>query len=143
MNLTDIFDTVLSKLKKLFAFIGSKIAGMFTCALKWNECITIPLAVALWIVSPIMLRWVDPTASIYDAGIFQVILFTIIQFLIYHGVVWIILKITWPGLYNFLDDTLEQKVMTNGSITQWEKCKLVLWIFSLYLLSIVLISRVI
>lgn len=111
--------------------------------LKWNEYISIPLAILIWWISPVFLHWVDPTASLYDAGIFQVIIFTVIQFLIYHGVVWIMIKASWPGMYHFLDDTLEEKILNNGSISAWEKCKMVLWIFSLYFAGIIFLSRVI
>lgn len=111
--------------------------------LKWNEYISIPLAILIWWISPVFLHWVDPTASLYDAGIFQVIIFTVIQFLIYHGMVWIMIKISWPGMYNFLDETLEGKILNNGSISAWEKCKMVLWIFTLYFAGIIFLSRVI
>lgn len=111
--------------------------------LKWNEYISIPLAILIWMLSPIFLHWVDPTASLYDAGIFQVIIFTIIQFLIYHGVVWIMIKASWPGIYHFLDDVLEEKILVNGSLTPWQKCMMVLWIFTLYFVSIIMLSRVV
>jgi len=111
--------------------------------INWNEVLTIPIALILWYLSPFLLRMVDPTAATYDYGIFQLILFTLIQFLIYHGVAWLMFKWTWPKMYSFLDNTLEGIVFGNGSITVWEKIKLVMWIFSLYLGSLILLSRVI
>ena len=41
---------------------------------KWNEYITIPIAILLWYFSPVFLHWIDPTAATYDSGIFQIIL---------------------------------------------------------------------
>jgi len=108
--------------------------------INWNEFITIPLGLILWYISPLLLRMLDPTSAVYDAGIFQVIIFTTIQFLIYHGVVWLLLKITWPKMYNFLDDVFEGEVR---DITTWERVKIVLWIFSVYLIGFILLSRVI
>ena len=111
--------------------------------LSWNELITIPLALLLWWASPVLLHWLDPTAGTYDAGIFQIILFTIIQLLLYNGIAFLIIKWTWPGMYNFLDNVIEQETMSNGSLTPYEKSKIALWIFSLYFIGIILLSRVI
>lgn len=113
----------------------------FKFLLKWNEFLTIPIAIFLWYLSPFLLRLIDPTSAVYDAGIFQIILFTIIQFLIYHGVAWFIFKISFPKLYNFLDDKLEDYIKSK-EIKEYEKIKYVLWIFSVYLLSLVFLSRV-
>lgn len=123
-------------MKKFFEHLWAHI-------IKWNEYISIPLALFIWWASPTFLRLIDGTAAIYDAGVFQVILFTIIQLLVYNGVVWIIIKLTFPGIYNFLDSVLEEKILGNGSISQWEKVKLTLWIFSIYFIGIILLSHVI
>ena len=111
--------------------------------LSWHEYITIPVALMLWYFSPALLRIMDPTAATYDSGVLQVILFTIIQFLFYNAVAWIVFKLTFPKMYRMLDDEIENKVLNNGSITMWEKIKVVLWVFSLYLICIVMLSRVI
>lgn len=111
--------------------------------LKWNELLTIPIALLLWHLSPMALHWIDGTSSTYDYGVFQIILFSIIQLLIYNGVVFLTIKLSWPGIYKYLDDTLEHKILFNGSITPWEKVKLVLWVFSLYMIVIAILSRVI
>lgn len=111
--------------------------------LSWHEYVTIPVALILFYFSPSLLRLIDPTAATYDAGVLQVIIFTIIQFLIYNAVAWIVFKLTFPKMYKMLDDEIENKVLNNGAITMWEKIKIVLWVFSLYLICIVLLSRVI
>lgn len=111
--------------------------------LSWHEYVTIPVALALFYVSPWLLRTIDPNAATYDSGVLQVILFTIIQFLFYNAVAWIVFKLTFPKMYKMLDDEIENKVLNNGAITMWEKIKIVLWVFSLYLICIVLLSRVI
>ena len=111
--------------------------------LKWNELLTIPIALLLWHLSPMVLHWIDGTSSTYDAGIFQTIIFTIIQLLIYNAVVFLIIKLTFPGLYKFLDDAIETEVFNNGHTTYEQKMKIVLWIFSLYMIVIAILSRVI
>lgn len=114
----------------------------------WNELWTLPLALILWWVSPWLLRLIDPTAGTYDAGIFQIILFTIIQFMVYHAVVWLIIKITFPGVYKYIDNIIENVLFSKwenkeNSLTQWQKSKLSLFVFALYLLCIVMVSRIV
>lgn len=134
-------------MKKLFKLLNNSfkygMESIYKFIVVWNEILTIPLAFILWYFSAPLLRMIDPTSAVYDYGIFQVILFTIIQFLIYHGVAWLIFKWTWPKMYKFLDDTLEDTISGQNGITKWEKIKLVMWIFSLYLISFILLSRVI
>ena len=36
-----------------------------------NEIIGIPLAILIFWFSPVALRWLDPTAGVYDAGVLQ------------------------------------------------------------------------
>jgi len=115
----------------------------------WSEIITIPLGILLWYFSPFLLRMLDPTAATYDAGIFQIILFTIIQFFIYSGVVWIYMKITFPNVYKWLDNIFAESLDLNNDIgtkeklTKWQKSQVALWLFSLLFLGIILLARII
>jgi len=122
--------------------------GIIKFITKWNELLTIPLALILWYFSPQILRWFDPTAATYDYGVFQIVLFTIIQFFIYTGITWVYLKITFPKVYKYLDDVMTAKFGINdtnekNNLSQWERSKVVLWLFSLLLLSMVFLARVI
>jgi len=118
--------------------------SIFKFLAKWSELVTIPLALLLWAFSGTFLRWIDPTSATYDAGIFQIILFAIIQFFIFSGVVWIYIKISFPKVYKYLDDVLGSNLEPqNDKMTQWEKSKIVLWLFSLLLLAIVSLARII
>ena len=120
-------------IKKVLKFLAS-----------WSELVTIPLALVLWYFSGTFLRWLDPTSATYDAGIFQIILFAIIQFFILSGVIWIYMKITFPEVYKYLDDALGDNLkVENNQMTQWEKSKAVLWLFSLFFGLIVLLARVV
>jgi len=123
----------MKTIKKILKFLAS-----------WSELVTIPIALILWYFSGTFLRWLDPTSATYDAGIFQIILFAIIQFFILSGVIWIYMKITFPEVYKYLDDALGNNLrVKNNKMTQWEKSKVVLWLFSLFFLLIVLLARVI
>jgi len=110
---------------------------------KWSELITIPMALILWYFSDTFLRWIDPTSATYDAGIFQIILFTIIQFFIFSGIIWIYIKITFPNVYKYLDDVLGENLnIKNEKMTQWEKSKVVLWLFTIFFSAMVFLARV-
>ena len=109
----------------------------------WNEVITLPLAMILWYYSADLIRFFDPTAAAYDGGIFQIILFTVIQVLVYNAVAWLIIKITFPDIYKYLDSFLEANLkLSREHITVWEKSKIALWLFTLYFLALVVLARV-
>lgn len=128
----------------IMTFISNVIGKIFKFLAKWSELITIPIGFLLWYLSPTFLRWLDPTAATYDAGIFQIILFAIISFFIFAGVIWIYIKVTFPKVYKYLDDVLGSNLSNkNEKMTQWEKSKVVLWLFSLFLLAIVLLARIV
>lgn len=106
----------------------------------WIELIFLPIGILMWVFFPQIIHMIDPTAATYDSGIFQIIIFSIIQFFIFTSIVWVYLKITFPGAYRWLDDTLGDNLQ---KMSTWESAKVVLWIFSLLLMTIVLLSRVI
>jgi hypothetical protein len=112
---------------------------------QWNELVSLPIAFVLWYFSGDLLRMIDPTAATYDAGIFQIILFAVIGGLTIHAVAWLLIKITFPGVYGYLDNFLEKNLIGNDqqfSMTRWEKSKVVLWVFTLYLFLFVALLRV-
>lgn len=53
-------------------------------ALSWlwsirNEWLAVPLAAALFLASSGLLRWVDPTAGVFDVGVLQVLFVSAVQ----------------------------------------------------------------
>ena len=109
----------------------------------WNELLGIPIALILWILSPWLIRIIDPTAGTYDAGIFQVILFTIIQYFIYSAVAWLSFKYTFPEAYRQLDNMFLLDTHSPNNLTAWQKSQLVFGFFALSFLALVLLSRTI
>ncbi|NPV12665.1 MAG: hypothetical protein HPY57_12840 [Ignavibacteria bacterium] len=103
----------------------------------WNEIITIPIAIILWFTLPYIIRLIDNTAAFYDAGVLQQIVYAIIAVLIFHGLAWILLKITFPKVYDYLDNTLEKKY-DSYYLSEWEKVKFSLFLFSLYFIAFIL-----
>lgn len=111
----------------------------------WNEFLTIPLGLLLFWASPAILRFFDSTSAVYDYGIFQIILFTIIQLFIYHGLSWFMMKITWPKLYEFLEHQLEEYLLDKKPLSKGESRKIwiALSIYFSYFVAFILLSRVI
>lgn len=121
----------------------------------WNELLTIPLGFAMFYFFPLLLRMIDPVAGAYDIGILHTAIAAIAIMLIIHGFVWVILKITFPGIYKFLDDALEIHINKSESLqstptdrdkifllTTYQKCVISLSLFSLYLLGTILLVRI-
>ena len=107
----------------------------------WNELVGIPAAIILWIISPWLIRLGDPTAAVYDSGIFQIILFTLIQFFIYSAVAWLVFKYTFPEAYRMLDDIFLFDPYCKDNLTKWQKSQLLFGFFALFFLALVILSR--
>jgi len=122
-------------LKSFFAFFAH-----------WSELISMPLGIVLWYFSPQILRMLDPTAATYDSGIYQIIIFTIVQFFIYSGIVWLYMKITFPSVYKYIDSILDNDLNDvddkKEKLTKWQKSVFVLWLFSILFGAIILLARI-
>ena len=46
---------------------------------RFPEIYSVPIALVAWVLSIPLLRLFDNTSAVYDAGVFQVIIFSIIQ----------------------------------------------------------------
>ncbi|WP_378182048.1 hypothetical protein [Aquimarina sp. SS2-1] len=104
----------------------------------WREFSSLAVGLILWIHSAVFLRWIDPTAGTYDAGVFQVYLFAIIGIFILHGIVRILMKLIWPTSENYLDHHFRNDFNT---ITPWQKLKLSTFIFFAFLFAVALLAR--
>ena len=106
----------------------------------WRELFSLVVGLLLWVKSGILLRYLDPTAGTYDAGVFQVYLFAIIGLFVLHGIVRILMKLIWPSMDDYLDHEFTQDFQT---LSPWQKLKLSSSIFFAFLLAVVLLARVI
>jgi len=160
-NLLNLFKDFWRKLLKLFTWLFN-FANRFKPCWKqmvkfvsnWNELITIPLGFALFYFFPLLLRMIDPVAGCYDIGILHAAIAAISIMLIIHGFAWLLLRITFPGVYKYLDDTFETFIIRSDSLnsnptkrdhflllTTFQKCVISLSIFSLYLLGTILLVK--
>ena len=72
-----------------------------------NEFWGIPIAAVLFFLSPLFFRLFDSTAGSYDLAVLQALLFALVAFMFVKGATWLLLRLDFPNLYKFLDDTLD------------------------------------
>ena len=109
---------------------------------KWSEVLVIPLALLLFWVSAPLLRKADPTAGVYDWGIFQVLLFASVAFFFGIGVVRLGLKLFAADFEHWFDNEFP-KIFKSNELTSWQKSIIAVWLFSLYLLFFAVLARII
>lgn len=109
---------------------GTKTGGKFIK--NWNEFVTIPIAFTLfWFARP-LLRWVDPTSGVFDAGVLHVFFAGLVIYLLSIAAIWLLIRLTYKFLYVYLDVQIEIDFKT---LTNFQKCVLSLGFFSVLLLG--------
>jgi hypothetical protein len=112
----------------------------------WHEIVSIPIGVAVFYYVPMLLRMLDPTSGGYDLGILHSVVFAMAAMLMIHGFAFLLLKVTFPGIYQFIDDILEHFMFKDSRIdanlTHYQKCVISLSVLALYLLGTVLLVRI-
>jgi hypothetical protein len=108
-------------MKTFLNFLIMVLAVIKSFFKKYHELITIPVGFAIWMLSVHVLRWMDPTAAVFDAGVFQVPIFAIIQFIIYVAIAWIILGIVFGTFQKYLKFNMKTDF---ENIQPWQKLKL-------------------
>lgn len=107
--------------------------------LTWKEeLFSIPLALLIYFFSPYALRWIDPTAGTYDAGIFQIIIFGTVSLLIYNGLAWMGVKQVFPEVFSYFQNTFKKDFQ---SLQSCQKIVISLCIWGFLLVSFIFLSR--
>ena len=84
--------TILSFLLKCMMWLfKTTTAGLKFLWKKYPEVFSIPVALAVWVLSITVLRWLDPTSAVFDAGVFQIPIFSVIQLFVYASISWLVL----------------------------------------------------
>ncbi|MBI9052451.1 MAG: hypothetical protein JEY96_01455 [Bacteroidales bacterium] len=115
---------------------------IFKFIYKWSEVLILPLALLIFWISRPLLRMVDQQAGVYDWGIFQVFLFATVGFFFGIAVVRLGLKLLSPHFEKWFDNEFP-KIWTSTEISLWQKSKISVYLFSLYLLFFALLVRVV
>jgi len=66
------------------------------------------IALLLWFLAAPLIRWADPTAAIFDAGVLMAFVYAIVGILLALQVIWLILWLRFPGVYQFLDSSFTE-----------------------------------
>lgn len=119
------------QLNKLFTKFKNQLKKFSRFIKRWNEILSIPAAFFIWWVSPFFLRMVDSTAGVSDIGIFQFLISATVAILFGHALIWLILKLVWPEIYEILDDCVTKET----KLTPWQKI-----LFSLSYWGLLLVS---
>jgi hypothetical protein len=105
---------------------------------KYPEVISIPVALIAWRMSIDVLRWFDSTSGTFDAGVFQIPLFALIQYFIYVSMAWLTVKLLFGTVRRYLRFDFKNEF---NSLTSWQKVKLSYFVFFALLFSLVLLSH--
>jgi len=109
---------------------------------QYNELWLLPLGILLWLVSPVLFHSVDETAATYDLAVFQKIIFGLIVFSFCTFNVWIILRLTFPGIFKYLTETFDSDFTNLNPDQKCEKLKISFALFALYLLGLLMAMQV-
>ena len=80
----------------------------------WDEFYLVPIALLIFLYSPIALRWYDASAGNYDVGMLQKIFFVIVIILVGNGFSYFLTWLNSRASYNRLDTD-------NPNLTEWQK----------------------
>jgi hypothetical protein len=93
---------------------------------KYPEVLAIPIALIVWKLSVYVLRFLDPTSGVYDAGVFQIPIFAVIQFFVFVSIAWLTMKILYGTLRRFLQIDFKEEFL---KLDRWQKIKLAYGVF--------------
>jgi len=90
------------------------------------EVFVLPISLIVWIFSARFLRFIDPTSGVYDAGVFQIIIFAIIQFSCFFSVAWIVFRHVFGAFGKYLRKDFKNDF---EQLERWQKIKIVYAVF--------------
>jgi hypothetical protein len=124
-------------MKTILSFLLAIIATVRSFFNKRHHLITVPVAVLLFAGIVPILRWFDPTAAAFDAGIFQIPIFAAVQFFIYLAIAWYTFRFVFGNFYRHLIIDMKNDFK---NITSWQKLILSYSIFFLLFAALVLLA---
>jgi len=104
---------------------------------KHPEILFLAAAMIVWILSTPVLRFFDETAGVFDAGIFQIPIFAVIEYCIYGSTAWFTLKILFPTIRKYLQNEFKNDFK---ELTKWQKSLLSLCVFFALVAALVFLA---
>ena len=122
-------------MKKIFVFIKGKIISFIK---QYPEIISIPAVLLTWVLSIRILRFLDPTSAVFDAGIFQIPIFAVLEFFLFVSIAWLAMKLIFTTIRNYL---VRDFKLDFFRLTAWQKITLSYFVFFSLLAALVLLSK--
>ncbi|TSA40724.1 MAG: hypothetical protein D4R57_01530 [Verrucomicrobiales bacterium] len=83
----------------------------------WANLLTLAIAIGLFLISPLVLRWYDPTAGVFDSGFLQAIVLAAV-FTFSEGFFgWVL----WQLIFASLDRITMDTKSNWGNLDKWTK----------------------
>ena len=106
---------------------------------KYPELVVIPTMLLAWYGSIRLLYYIDGGSGTFDYGVFQIIVFSAIQFSVYLSLAWFLLKIFNGTVRKFIQFDFKKKFK---ELTPWEQIKFSFSVFGFIIFCYVLLARV-
>jgi len=101
------------------------------------EILAIPIGLIVWKFSVYILRFLDPTSAVYDAGIFQIPIFAIIVLFVFVSTAWLFLKLIFGTARRYLSTEFKNDFQ---KLEKWQKIKLSYAIFFALIFILTILS---
>jgi hypothetical protein len=105
----------------------------------WHELWMLPLALTLYFLAVPLVQLIDPTAGVFDMGYLLALIMTAVYFLWFHGLTWLLFKLSWPELYGNITKWVKE-FTTEGTLWQKVLLSVFVWCFYLFLLVLLLLA---
>ena len=117
--------------------LNAKVKKMINKLLKrFNEFLGIPIALIIFYFSPYVLRRFDPTAAALDAGYLHVIALGLVKVFIASPLAWLMLWMSFPRFYRYLDDDAENDVILGKVESRIGKAWIPVILYIVYFLAL-------
>lgn len=80
---------------------------------RYNEWLSLPVALALFFAVPNLYRMADGTAGSFDAGYLHTLVFAVVAVNFASGIAWFMFMLSFPDLYRYFDNQAERDVIAN------------------------------
>jgi len=102
----------------------------------WSTFWTTPVGLMLFYISPYVIHQLDPTAEVLTIGQLQKIVFVIAGMFIIDGLVWFMLNLNFPTIFNRYKNNYGTGT-SFSQLTTWEQRKYLLCLLCIYFFAAV------
>lgn len=137
-KLKSLWDKLPALMTVLLNFLSAVMrSGAYKSLKEYSALIVV---VVLFFASNYILRWIDPTAGTYDAGVLQIINLTLVMLAVFQLVGWSIYRTIWPDLGTYMKHFFTEDFK---ALQPWERIRLALFVWCFYIGILALLSRVV